>query len=266
MNRREMIGGVMATGVATLVNSGEQAMAETMSVETNHYYELRTYDLRNDLQPSRTNDYFEKILVPALKRAGAGTVGAFSVVSGQRTPALLLLIDHSSLATAQATMEKVSSDKELLAATEAFDASGLPPYVRYESALLRAFDGHPRLEVPPTDSRRAPRLFELRTYESRTPTSLRRKIDMFNQEEIKIFRDCGFANVFFGEMLIGPRMPNLTYLVGFDDMATREKAWDTFRVNPDWLRIKGRKEWADAEVVSNITASFLRPTVFSSIR
>lgn len=266
MNRREMIGGALATGLATFANSGEQAMADTMSVETNHYYELRTYDLRNDLQPSRTSDYFEKGLVPALKRAGAEPVGAFSVVSGQRTPALLLLIDYPSLAAAQMTMEKVSSDKELIAATEALDRSGLPPYVRCESSLLRAFDAHPRPEIPSTDGRRTPRLFELRTYESRTPASLRRKIDMFNQEEIKIFRDCGFANVFFGEMVIGPRMPNLTYLIGYDDMAAREKAWDTFRVNPDWLRIKGRKEWADAEVVSNISASFLRPTAFSSIR
>ena len=266
MNRREMLKGPLAAGLAGLMNKREPVMANNLNAETNHYYELRTYELRNDLQPGRTTGYFEQHLIPALKRAGVGTIGAFTVVSGQRTPSLILLLDHRTLTDLQGTMERLDADKELKSATEAFESSGQPPYVRYETALLRAFDAHPRPEVPPTDARRQPRLFELRTYESKTPTSLRRKIDMFNQEEIKIFRDCGFANVFFGEMVIGPRMPNLTYLVGYDDMAAREKAWDTFRVNPDWLRIKGRQEWADSEVVSNITASFLRPTGFSQIR
>lgn len=266
MKRRDMLKTTLAAGVTGLTPGIGTGMSNTSVAEANHYYELRTYDLRNDLQPARTNEYFEKHLVPALKRHGVGTIGAFSVVSGQRTPALILLIDYRSLAEAQSVAEKLAADQEYLAAAKAFDKSGQIPYARYESSLLRAFDGHPKPEVPPGDSKRPARLFELRTYESQTPTSLRSKIDMFNQEEIKIFHDCGFANVFFGEMVIGPRMPNLTYLVGFDDMAAREKAWDTFRVNPDWLRIKGRKEWADAEVVSNITASYLRPTTFSQIR
>jgi len=266
MNRRDMLKASLAAGVAGLASESGAGMTNNMNAEANHYYELRTYDLRNDLQPARTNEYFEKHLIPALKRAGVGTVGAFSVTAGQRTPALVMLIVYRSLAEAQTVAERVASDKELGTAAQAFESSGQIPYVRYKSSLFRAFDGHPRPELPPTDPKRPGRLFELRTYESRTPTSLRSKIDMFNQEEIKIFRDCGFANIFFGEMVIGQRMPNLTYLIGFDDMAARDKAWDTFRVNPDWLRIKGRKEWADAEVVSNITSSYLRPTPFSQIR
>ncbi|NBO64341.1 MAG: NIPSNAP family containing protein [Acidobacteria bacterium] len=266
MNRREMLKMGLTSGMIGLTNKGELDMTESLTADNNHYYELRTYDLRNDLQPARTADFFEKHLVPALKRAGAAPVGVFNVVSGMRTPTLILLIDYRSLAEAQLAIEKVATDRELTAATEALESSGFPPFVRYESALFRAFDAHPRPELPPTAAGRLPRLFELRTYESRTPTSLRRKIDMFNQEEIKIFRDCGFANVFFGEMVVGPRMPNLTYLVGYDDMVSREKAWDTFRANPDWQRIKGRKEWSDAEVVSNITAAFLRPASYSLIR
>ena len=266
MNRRDMLKTLLAAGMVGLASESGAGMTNIMNAEGNHYYELRTYDLRNDLQPAKTNEYFEKHLIPALKRAGVGTVGAFSVTAGQRTPALVLLIDYRSLAEAQTVAERFASDKEFGAAAQAFEGSGQIPYVRYESSLLRAFDGHPRPEIPAADAKRPGRLFELRTYESRTPTSLRSKIDMFNQEEIKIFRDCGFANIFFGEMIVGQRLPNLTYLIGFDDMAARDKAWDTFRVNPDWLRIKGRKEWADAEVVSNITSSYLRPTPFSQIR
>jgi hypothetical protein len=266
MKRRDMLKTTLAAGLTGLTPEIGAGMSNSINAEANHYYELRTYDLRNDLHPARANDYFEKHLIPALKRAGVGTIGAFSVVSGQRTPALVLLLDYASLAVAQTVAGKLATDQDYLTAARTFEKSGQLPYVRYESSLLRAFDGHPKPEIPASEARRPGRLFELRTYESATPTSLRSKIDMFNQEEIKIFRDCGFANIFFGEMVIGPRMPNLTYLIGFDDMAAREKAWDTFRVNPDWLRIKGRPEWADAEVVSNITASYLRPTSFSQIR
>jgi hypothetical protein len=49
-------------------------------------------------------------------------------------------------------------------------------------------------------------------------------------------------------------------------MAAREKAWDTFRANPDWARVRNKPGWTDAEAVSNIHAAFLRPTAYSQIR
>jgi NIPSNAP len=61
-------------------------------------------------------------------------------------------------------------------------------------------------------------------------------------------------------------LPHLTYLVGFDNMAAREKAWDTFRANPDWARVRVKPGWTDPEAVTNIHAAFLRPTNYSNIR
>ena len=100
MNRREMLKMGLTSGMIGLTNKGELDMTESLTADNNHYYELRTYDLRNDLQPARTADFFEKHLVPALKRAGAAPVGVFNVVSGMRTPTLILLIDYRSLAEA----------------------------------------------------------------------------------------------------------------------------------------------------------------------
>lgn len=263
MKRRDMLKSSLAVGVAGLA---PEIVAAQPKSGGNHFYELRTYELRSDMQPGRINDYFQKNLIPAMNRLGIGPVGCFSVISGMRSPALIVVIDYPSMAEAQAGMEKLAGDAELAKAAKALEVAGQFPYVRYESALLKAFDGHPKIEVPPTDEKRAPRVFEMRTYESHTATSLRNKIEMFNQEEIKIFRDCGFAPVFFGETVFGTKMPNLTYMVGFDNMAAREKAWDTFRVNPDWERIRNKPLWGDPEAVTNITASYLRPTAFSAIR
>jgi hypothetical protein len=92
------------------------------------------------------------------------------------------------------------------------------------------------------------------------------KIDMFNQEEIKIFRRSGIHPVFFGETLYGSRQPNLTYMVWYDDMRAREAAWAKFLADPDWKRISVTPGWTNAEAVSNISNTFLQPLPFSPIR
>jgi hypothetical protein len=257
MNRRDILKTGLAAGIAGKMNIVPEGM---------HYYELRTYELRNDLHPARIQEFFQKHFMPAMKRQGIGPVGCFNVISGFNTPSLIVVIDYKSLADMQTAMERVNSDKEFMKTWQAFEAGGELPYSRYQSVLLKAFESHPKIEVPPAEEKRPPRVYELRTYESKNAFSLRTKIDMFNQEEIKIFRDCGFAPVFFGEAVCGTRLPHLTYLVGFDSMAAREKAWETFRDNPDWARVRVKPGWSDAEIVTNIHAAFLRPANYSQIR
>jgi hypothetical protein len=120
--------------------------------------------------------------------------------------------------------------------------------------------------VPATEPGRPPRVFELRVYESPTVSSLRRKMKMFDEAEAGIFRRCGMQPVFFGETIAGPLMPNLTYMLAFDNMAARDKGWQAFGADPDWKKLRARPELSDAELVSNISDSILRPLAFSDIR
>jgi hypothetical protein len=262
MNRRDVLKTGLASGIGGLAGTSEIAAS---AAEANHFYELRTYQLRNDIQPAKINDFFQGHFLPRMQKLGVGPVGCFNVLSGQFTPSLIVLVDYKSLAEMQATMA-ASSDKEFLTAWRNFETAVDMPYVRYESVLLKAFDGHTKVELPSVTEKQQPRLFELRTYESRNAFTLRNKVDMFNQEEIKIFRACGIQPVFFGEGVIGARLPSLTYMVGYENMAVRDKAWDTFRANPDWARVKIKPGWTDPEAVSSIHASFLRPTGYSQIK
>jgi NIPSNAP protein len=132
--------------------------------------------------------------------------------------------------------------------------------------LLRAFAGMPSIEVPSTQERQAPRIFELRTYESNSPVSLATKIRMFEEGEIAIFRRAGLQPVFFGETIAGARMPNLTYMIAFDDLAARDKNWRTFGGDPEWQKLRAKPGYGDAEIVSNISNAILRPMPFSQIR
>jgi len=87
---------------------------------------------------------------------------------------------------------------------------------------------------------------------------------MFNEGgEIAIFKKTGLQPVFFGETLIGPKLPNLTYMLVFDDMVTRDEKWDTFRRDPEWKKLSANPTYKDT--VSNITDIILQPARYSQI-
>ena len=89
---------------------------------------------------------------------------------------------------------------------------------------------------------------------------------MFDEGEIDLFRKVGMTPVFFGETIAGQRMPNLTYMVGYDDLAAREKTWSTFVSHPEWKKMLAQPGVSDAEIVSSISNSLVRPMSFSAIR
>jgi hypothetical protein len=103
----------------------------------------------------------------------------------------------------------------------------------------------------------------MRTYESFSEDRARAKVEMFNDGEIGIFPECGFENVFFGESLVGPGLPNLKYMLAAPDMPTNEKGWKTFLEHPDFVRMKDDPKYADT--VSKITKLFLEPTDYSQV-
>ena len=72
------------------------------------------------------------------------------------------------------------------------------------------------------------RIFQLRTYESAGYGAHVRKVQMFNESEIGIFTRTGLTPVFFGDTLIGRRMPSLTYMLTFADVADLNAKWGVF--------------------------------------
>jgi hypothetical protein len=134
-----------------------------------------------------------------------------------------------------------------------------------ESSLMVAFEGRPRLKVPPAAAEHRPRMFELRTYESPTPQDHVRKVEMFNSGEFDVFEKAGFWQVFYGDTLIGPRLPNLTYMLCFEDLADRTRKWEAFRSSPEWKKLSSLPRYTFEEIVSNITNIVLRPTAYSQV-
>ena len=228
--------------------------------------EWRRYQYRFGAMEARHADYVKKSLLPAFNRAGIRPVGCFTVSLGADTPALYMLLPHPSAESVLTLGARLTADAEYKAGAAAF--RGLPatdpPYVRRASTLMVAFDAVPAVEVPkpqvPT------RLFELRTYESHNETAGLKKIEMFEKGgELAIFRRVGLSPVFFGRTVVGPGMPNLTYMVSFPDSAARDKAWAAFRDDPEWLKLRALAGYANADILTNISAELLRPTDFSQV-
>jgi hypothetical protein len=88
---------------------------------------------------------------------------------------------------------------------------------------------------------------------------------MFNDAEIGIFKRTGLTPVFFGDTLIGTRMPNLTYMLTFKDTAELTERWAAFRDDPEWKELSHRPGNSDAEIVSNISNLYLSPLSCSQI-
>jgi hypothetical protein len=135
--------------------------------------------------------------------------------------------------------------------------------VRRESSLILPFASVPSVETPVSGPAR---VFELRTYESHNETAGLKKIEMFEKAgEIAIFRRLGLAPVFFGRDVVSAHMPSLTYMVGFNDMAAREKGWAAFGEDPEWVKLRGTPGYSNADIMTNISIQLLRPTDYSQI-
>ncbi len=268
MKRREFLASSLAaSAVAGAATSTTMAADPPADQSKPEYYELRRYHLRRGPQVKQADDYLREAALPALKRLGVGPVGVFNTTIGADMPTVCLLIPHPSFESVATTGARLLADTEYLRTGAAFlnAPSNDPAYVRVESSLMVAFEGFPKIEVPPAAAENRPRIFELRIYESHSRKAHLKKVEMFNNGEIAIFRRTGLRPVFFGRTLIGSKLPNLTYMLTFDDMAAHDKNWATFIADPEWKKLSTAPGYTDGEIVSNISNLFLAPTPYSQI-
>lgn len=261
MNRRRFLTTSLSAAGASALAAGASAQGSKPAPE---YYELRQYHLRTTMR-QRFSDHFRDEAVPAYNRAGIGPIGVFTVSFGPDSPTFWVLLPHKSPQSVAEVDAKLQADAQYKASPFLRLPSSDPGYVRIDSQLMVAFDGIPVLEKPSGALAGPARVFELRTYESHNKAAHRKKVEMFNQGEIDIFRRTGLTPVFFGSNLIGPRLPSLTYLLVFENMAAREGNWPQFVNHPDWKKLVATPGYADAEIVTNISSFILRPTGYSQI-
>ncbi|HMH14846.1 MAG TPA: NIPSNAP family protein [Edaphobacter sp.] len=264
MERRDFMTGSLAASAFALAR---QASGEAPDGKAREFYELRKYHLQSGPQVKLTESYVADALIPALNRLGIAPVGAFHLDFGPETPTLYLLLPCASVETLATAELKLAQDGVFMKAAEPFwNAPAVSPaFQRIESSLMIAFEGWPKLTVPAVTAKGGKRIFQLRTYESPSSQAHVRKVEMFHHGEFEIFQRTGFGQVFYGDTLIGARMPNLTYMLTFPDMAALTASWDAFRTDPEWKKLSGSPRYNYEAIVSNITNLVLSPAAYSQI-
>ena len=268
MKRREFLTTSAAAAFGLAAAKTSQAALPATSKDL---IELRTYHFASAAKQEAFEDFLADCAISALNRAGVKPVGVFKLLKADN-PKLKLDADSTDLRVVlrHPTMESVLTLTERLAKDAEFTSAAAevlmtpkddPAYTRFESSLMLAFDGVPRVTVP---TLAASRVLQLRTYESHNDERALMKIAMFNDGgELAIFRRCSMAPVFFGQTLIGDKLPNLTYLLSFENPAALQAGWGRFGKDPGWQSL--RKDPTYKDTVSHITNLILRPARGSQI-
>jgi hypothetical protein len=252
-----------ALASSAILSAGTRPAA-AQSAGSSYLVECVTFRLQSGPQVSNALGWIEKRAMPLWQKHGFGPVGVFTVDVGPNIPAALILRVYNSLADRQAVWSKLTADLEWSNAVADLEKDG-PAFYREDSMILLSTTFSPPLE--PTAATDPPhKIYELRNYESPTWKQLGYLHDRFAGGEIDIFHKSGIHPVFYADTLVGPNQPNMVYLIPFESPTQREKAWQTFRDNPDWVKIRDDSIRRGGEIVRNITNMILVPTGFSMLR
>lgn len=244
-------------GMSRIVPNAEAADATALE-----YVEIRKYTLNSTAKQAILDAYLRDAAIPALNRLGIRNVGVFMPSEATEPPVVYVVLRHASLDQLAKSTELLADAALAQKGAEYLDAPATDAvYERVESWLTKGIEGMPAMTPPAKGCQ----VYQLRIYESHSEKAAKKKVEMFNLGELAIFKRCGLNPVFFGETIIGPLMPNLTYMVAFSDVAAKEQAWGTFRVDPDWVKLKSTPGFEDKAIVSRITNIVLVPAPYSQI-
>lgn len=273
MQRREFLtaSAAAALSLAAVTPAPAQQKEDAPPITMRQLPELRVYHFASALKQRAYEEFLAQSAIDAYNRAGIEPVGAFKLLA-KDNPALKLDADPTDLYVLlpHKSVGSMLNLEPRLAIDERFQKSGQavlqapksePAFTRYESALIRASEYLPQVLAP---SKSPDRIVQLRIYESHNHERAQKKIDMFEKGgELAIFRRVGLNPVFFGQGVVGDKLPNLTYMLAFDDQAAYDKAWKTFRDDPEWKKLSADEAYKDT--VSKITNLILRPATRSQI-
>jgi hypothetical protein len=264
MQRRQFLATSLAASAAAIAGGAD---AQAPATQTREYYQIRRYHMQNGPQTALTEHYIADALIPALARRSIGPIGAFKLDIGPETPVFYVLIPSTSVDALAGLDLQLAKDDEFLKTAEPFWSAPAtaPAFLRVDSSLLAAFEGWPRITPPPSAAAKGKRIFQLRTYESPSYRNHVRKVEMFHSGEFEIFKNAGFQSVFYGDTLIGPRMPSLTYMLSFTELAELDAHWHIFQNDPGWKKLSADPRFAYEAIVSNITNLVLSPLSSSQI-
>ena len=229
------------------------------------FYLVEKFDLKQGDQPGRLDEFFSKLVLPALNKVHSGPKIYLDAQIAPHMPQKVAIYGFESLQHFEDVYTKMMGNKELARAAEEFGKGIEQGAEQQTNILLEAADYSPEIEIP-KEPRKTGRLFELRVYHSPTYRQLKALHERFAGPEIRIFHRVGVHPILYSSTIIGPAMPNLVYLIPFESLAEREKAWAAFGADPEWQTVRKESvaKYGQISQISNI--SLYRATAYSPVK
>lgn len=250
------LGGAGASMAASGANTAPDKRAR--------FYMLEFFNLKNGSQPNRIHEYLKNAAIPAMKRAQAGPILVMEALVAPHMPQVAVIVGCPSFEELWNVNSRVAADAEFKKQMARWEQGDEAAFETQNSMVLQAAPYSPEL-VPDETPRKAPRIFELRVYHSPTWRQLAALHERFAGPEIQIFQRSGVHPILYSSTVIGPNIPNLTYVIPFDSLDAREKAWAKFGADPEWVKV--RKESIDkyGQISSVIQISLYKGMPYSLV-
>jgi len=107
-------------------------------------------------------------------------------------------------------------------------------------------------------------IYEMRVYRT-VPGRLPALLKRFQDHTLKLWDKHGIKQAGFWTTLIGDSNHELTYLLAWESLAEREKKWNAFMGDQEWITARANSE-KDGPILANASNQILQPTAFSAVK
>ena len=258
MNRRDFLGALAAAPL-----TGAYAAQGTASKAPGCYV-LQHYRLQLGTQGSRLSEYLSKAYLPAVARANGGPTLVLEAQFSEHLPMVTIIDAFPLVEQAMGLRAKLDADKALQDATDAWQAGPERAFESLSAELLEAAAFAPAF-VPLNPPPKAPRVYEMRVYQTQTQKGLRGLVERFAEAEAKILKRSGSDPMMFGTTAFGPDKPNLTWTLAFDDLAARDRFTAAFNADPEWIALRKQSLERWGQIPSYRRLTLYRSAAYSKI-
>lgn len=107
-------------------------------------------------------------------------------------------------------------------------------------------------------------LYELRIYHA-APGRMPDLNKRFETITLKIWERLGIKQVGFWTVQIGESNQDLYYMLEWKDLAERERNWNAFATDPEWLKARAETE-KNGPLMTSLSNYILSPTAYSRMK
>ena len=227
-------------------------------------YEMRVYyapEGKLDDLHARFRDHTARLF----EKHGIENVAYFVPEGANPENKLVYFLSYPSREAREKSWKAFFADPEWQKAARESEKDG--PIVigrRIESIFLTPTDYSPTLKI----EKKGNRIVELRTY-----TTPEGKLDdlhaRFRDHTMELFKKHGMDNLIYWTKMPGQKDADTTliYLLAHDSRDARNKSFDSFRKDPDWIKAKTESEKNGSLTVPNgVKSEILVPTDYSPFK